>query len=357
MTPIRIGTVLTMAVSLIAPAVSVAGDGVLEINQTCAVSTGCFPGDTPGLPVQITQPGSYGLTSDLNLPDVPESGGIELLADEVTIDFRGFAIRGSLTCLPGDCTAGLPFGISPPLLGGGGERTTVRNGMIIGIPGLCLGLREKAHVESMLIAHCGGNGVVVGDQSLVVKNRVANIGQTGISVAQGGRSAASDNVIALTGLRLVESPNVKGVTATGGNLCDDGSCAPDGQRLYYLTADTYNGAQARDACDAGFHMASMWEILDPTDLRYETIRGSTGQDAGSGPPSGQPGWIRTGNPGLVVVGAPGGNSCDGYSSTSGSGTTVALPVTWEGDANSWVPWWNPTLSLCGTSSRVWCIQD
>jgi hypothetical protein len=33
------------------PALAV--DGVLEINQTCAVQTGCFAGDTAGFPVTI----------------------------------------------------------------------------------------------------------------------------------------------------------------------------------------------------------------------------------------------------------------------------------------------------------------
>jgi len=341
-----------LLLTLATPALAV--DGVLEINQTCAVETGCFAGDAPGLPVQITQPGSYALTSDLNLPDFAETGGIELLADEVTIDLRGFAIRGSLTCLPGDCTAGLPFGVSPPLLGGGGARTTVRNGMILGIPGLCLGLREKAHVESMLIAHCGGNGVVVGDQSIVVKNRVANIGQTGISSA--GRSAASENVIALSGLRLTDRLNLAGMTETGGNLCDDGSCSANPQRLYYLTPEkTYNGAQAQDACEVGFHMASMWEILDPTVLRYDMTRGSTNDDVGSGPPSIDKGWIRTGSA-PEPSGIPGRASCSGYTSTSGDGTGASLEASWE-PASSWVPWWKTSNETCDGDWRVWCVQD
>ena len=43
-----------------------ASEGALEINQTCALQTGCFAGDTPGLPVTLTQPGSYRLTSNLS---------------------------------------------------------------------------------------------------------------------------------------------------------------------------------------------------------------------------------------------------------------------------------------------------
>lgn len=42
---------------------AVAADGELEINQACAGSSvGCFPGDSAGFPVSITQPGSYRFT-------------------------------------------------------------------------------------------------------------------------------------------------------------------------------------------------------------------------------------------------------------------------------------------------------
>ena len=46
-----------------------AGDGVLEINQACAVETGCMPGDTAGFPVAILTSGSYRLTSSPAVPD------------------------------------------------------------------------------------------------------------------------------------------------------------------------------------------------------------------------------------------------------------------------------------------------
>ncbi len=36
-------------------------DGVLEINQACAVNAGCFAGDTAGFPVTITGAGSGGV--------------------------------------------------------------------------------------------------------------------------------------------------------------------------------------------------------------------------------------------------------------------------------------------------------
>jgi hypothetical protein len=39
-------------------------DGAFEVNQTCALA-GCFPGDAPGFPVSLPDPGHYVLTSDL----------------------------------------------------------------------------------------------------------------------------------------------------------------------------------------------------------------------------------------------------------------------------------------------------
>ena len=46
-----IGITLLALALMASPALAV--DGVLEINQTCAVLTGCFAGDIPGFPVTI----------------------------------------------------------------------------------------------------------------------------------------------------------------------------------------------------------------------------------------------------------------------------------------------------------------
>jgi len=43
-----------LLLALVRPTLAV--DGVLEINQTCATHTGCFAGDTPGFPVGIVPP-------------------------------------------------------------------------------------------------------------------------------------------------------------------------------------------------------------------------------------------------------------------------------------------------------------
>ena len=46
------GLWLTFGIMLVAPA-AYAVDGVAEINETCAVQTGCLSGDTAGYPVTI----------------------------------------------------------------------------------------------------------------------------------------------------------------------------------------------------------------------------------------------------------------------------------------------------------------
>ncbi len=74
---------------------ALAGDGVLEINQTCAVQTGCFAGDTAGFPVTVTQPGSYVLTENLSIPPAAGPNAVHLSASEVTLDLNGFTITGT----------------------------------------------------------------------------------------------------------------------------------------------------------------------------------------------------------------------------------------------------------------------
>jgi len=80
-----------------------AGDGVLEINAACQ-SAGCFSGDDPGPPVQITQPGSYILTSNLSVN--VNTTAILIESDNVTLNLNGFMLSGPVFCsgYPATCT-------------------------------------------------------------------------------------------------------------------------------------------------------------------------------------------------------------------------------------------------------------
>ncbi len=106
-----------------------------EINQECA-ETGCFPGDSPGLPVTINAPGRYQLTSHLALPSASYGILVQNTYGHVTIDLGGMTISGKNTCSGQPVTrcdwdGGSGYGIAAY----GPESLTIRNGNIANIWG------------------------------------------------------------------------------------------------------------------------------------------------------------------------------------------------------------------------------
>src|SRR5437660_10259917 len=91
------------------------------------------PGDTPGFPVTISQPGSYRLSSNLTVPDA-NTTAILITSDNVTLDLNGFSIMGPVFCLhstpPGQIFRCGPvgFGVGVSSTGSG---TTVLNGHVL----------------------------------------------------------------------------------------------------------------------------------------------------------------------------------------------------------------------------------
>jgi hypothetical protein len=67
--------------------------GEVIISQAAVNAGNITPGDTPGFPVTISVPGSYRLTSNLTVTTT--ANGIEVRANEVTIDMGGFTLAGS----------------------------------------------------------------------------------------------------------------------------------------------------------------------------------------------------------------------------------------------------------------------
>ena len=130
-----------------------------------------------------------------------------------------------------------------------------------------------------------------------------------------------------------------------------------GSRQYYLTTETFDGASADSACAAGYHMASLWEILDPSNLVYNTALGYTTDDSGQGPPTTRNGWVRTGYE-KSLSGAGQGN-CDAWTNnSSGFGTVAWLNYQW-GDTAPSIHVWNAAIGMCdfGPGYHVWCIGD
>ena len=56
-------------------------------------------------------------------------------------------------------------------------------------------------------------------------------------------------------------------------------------RGYYLTKGTITGSKVLTACASGYHFASIWEILNTSDLHYNTTLGRTNANSGNGPPA------------------------------------------------------------------------
>jgi len=168
------------------PALAV--DGVREINQAC-VATGCFDGDSAGFPVTIQNPGSYVLTSEIDVRDEPVPQNVTAIfvstAEGAVIDLNGFRIVG-----PTACTGGTPPKSCSPTGTGIGintsqNRITVRNGKIIGMGDDGVHLLTGATIENLFVESCGGDGIFAAGASLIVHNHSRRNGGLGIWVSVG----------------------------------------------------------------------------------------------------------------------------------------------------------------------------
>src|ERR1700730_13209074 len=143
-------------------------------------------------------------------------------------------------------------------------------------------------------------------------------------------------------------------------------------RGYYLTKNTITGSKVLTACASGYHFASIWEILNTSDLHYNTTLGRTNANSGNGPPAvatnttnadAPVGWIRTGGPSDP-------NTCINWTSSNGAdtGSGGALYVTGSGGSQVSPVWviddggGVTPISCDGTlgtplSIGVWCVQN
>jgi type II secretory pathway pseudopilin PulG len=127
-----------------------------------------------------------------------------------------------------------------------------------------------------------------------------------------------------------------------------------GMRQFYLSKSWYSAIDAPDSCAAGYHFASLWEIADPSNLKYNTSYGYAKDDSGKGPPSNYYARVRTGY-GSDNSNTPGQANCNAWTTTTGFGTKVALDQTWE--SNPHIGVWKVTASECSATATIWCIED
>lgn len=153
------------------------------------------------------------------------------------------------------------------------------------------------------------------------------------------------------------------------SLQSDGIQYPDGtlqttadpRRAFYLTNSEVTGIGAPVFCDSGYHFASLWEILDVSNLRYATENPNayTKADSGQGPPSFEYGWVRTGS-NAGTSGSPGFANCNAWTNLTGEGSAVSLYPQWDDQTLPLVDWlgpWHPLSFACNVPHRVWCVQD
>jgi len=133
------------------------------------------------------------------------------------------------------------------------------------------------------------------------------------------------------------------------------------RRQYYLSNDMYTGSGALTACSAGYHMASVWEIYDPSNLEYNSTLGVTYDDSGFGPPTLviASGWVRTGYSARTANGDIGLPNCGAWTSSSSEsyGTYLRLVSAWDNASSIDFFIWDAATIGCNSIWRVWCVAD
>lgn len=192
-----------------------AEEGVVEINQACALSGGCLNGDGAGFPVSISVAGSYRLTSNLVLPDA-NTTGITLTASNISIDLAGFAIIG-----PG--LVGVGHGIDHQI----GFEVRIYGGSVLGVGADGIRTNGRSSVADMRISDVGGTCILSKtNQSIIRDNQVARCGENGInssglpSLILGNTviDAGTDGISAFSGVgihrNVISGSGAGGINAT-----------------------------------------------------------------------------------------------------------------------------------------------
>jgi hypothetical protein len=236
----RLGIAALVGASLLAGNAA-AVDGVIEINQTCAVNTGCHPSDPAGFPVTIPVGASYRLTSDLVVANgnvtaiqgfVPTLLNLANSNGALHLDLNGHSIRcfvGVIAPVGSSCDGtgiGVDFGA---ITGATVENGTVKNmgndGILLGNDGRVRNVNVSSNGQfgdgnvggircgtGCQISGCiaddnGRYGILTGSGALVVESQVLNNDQAGMRVGVGS----------LVARNVVYANAFQGITDTGGS--------------------------------------------------------------------------------------------------------------------------------------------
>lgn len=144
-----------------------------DIEPRIAVGPTTTPGNQSAM-YRITQPGSYYLTGPID--GVAGKAGIQILADDVTLDLNGFTVNGN-----GSGTSGIAAGTNV-------SRIEVRNGTVRGWSGVAveLTLATSSTVRDVR-AEGSLRGIVTGSRCVVQDSFAVDNTQEGFSVGNYSR--------------------------------------------------------------------------------------------------------------------------------------------------------------------------
>lgn len=118
--------------------------GPIAIDERAVARGRITPGDEPGFPATLSQPGSYRLAGNLLIGDL-DGTAIEITSDEVTLDLGGFEILGPCRSLePGPC-----LGEAQAVDASSRRRVVVRGGTVSHFPGGAIVAGDEARVDEL----------------------------------------------------------------------------------------------------------------------------------------------------------------------------------------------------------------
>lgn len=201
-------------------------------------------------------------------------------------------------------------------------------------------------------------GDVTGSQNAT---QVASVGGQSAANVASGVQAANGATSANTGNAIAKRDANGGISVGSIQFADGSVLSSASLRKYFMSNSQNDASHATAQCGPGFHMASMWELVNPSALSYDTTRGYTNADSGSGPPV-LSAWIRTGES-AGTINIPGAANCNAWTSNSPNdyGTAVNLPFAWTYDPQFQphyltAPWMAAAVT-CDQVRPTWCIQD
>jgi hypothetical protein len=214
--------------------------GEIVITQAKALAGGVTPGDAPGYPVTLSQPGAYVLESNLTV--TPGTYGLFVTANNVDIDMNGFTLSGN-----GGGTYGL--------ISGFGE-SSIHGGVINLFRNAGIYIRNNAWmIDNMQIVRNGGTGIdAVGFRFITLRSSlVAANGGLGLIVGNDGiirGSTIASNK--LSGIVCGTNCHIEG-NAINANL-DDGIKINSGMTIGNTIAENkfFGLSDYGDPADTGF---------------------------------------------------------------------------------------------------------